>query len=48
LVDGLHGLEVLDAGPGRSPLVIAVVVNARAAANRGQHIDDGTGGGRCR
>jgi hypothetical protein len=48
LVDGLHGQEVLDASPGRSPLVIAGVVNERVAANRGRHIGDRTGGGRCR
>jgi hypothetical protein len=41
------GSEVLDAGPGHSPLVIAAVVNESVAAKRGQHIGDGTGG-RCR
>jgi hypothetical protein len=46
LVDGLHALEVLDAGAGPSPLVIAAVVN-ESAAKRGQHSGDGTGG-RCR
>jgi hypothetical protein len=29
-------------------LVIAGVVNERVAANRGRHIGDRTGGGRCR